>query len=95
MTARSTPIPQPRNPLHGITLHAIVTAVVARYGWTGLAERIALRCFINEPSVKSSLKFQRKTPWAREKVEALYLDMDADRRPHTEHGGISRPPDAA
>jgi uncharacterized protein (DUF2132 family) len=69
---------QPRNPLHGVTLEAIVTALVARHGWTGLAERIPLRCFSNEPSVVSSLKFLRRTPWAREKVESLYLSMTGE-----------------
>ena len=69
------PNPQPRNPLHGMTLEAIVRALEAQYGWTGLAQRIPLRCFSHEPSVNSSLKFLRKTPWAREKVEGLYLFM--------------------
>ena len=72
------PPAQPRNPLHGMTLEAIVTALVAEYGWEGLDERIPLRCFAFEPSVKSSLKFLRKTPWAREKVESLYLFMQRD-----------------
>ncbi|MDD5335471.1 MAG: VF530 family protein [Rhodoferax sp.] len=66
---------QPRNPLHGLTLEAIVTALVAHYGWAGLGERIPLRCFTSDPSVASSLKFLRKTPWARDKVEGLYLFM--------------------
>jgi uncharacterized protein (DUF2132 family) len=66
---------QPRNPLHGLTLEAIVTALVEYYGWQGLGERIALRCFTTDPSVSSSLKFLRKTPWARAKVESLYLFM--------------------
>ncbi|MBP7666133.1 MAG: DUF2132 domain-containing protein, partial [Burkholderiaceae bacterium] len=57
----ATPATQPRNPLHGLTLEAIVTALVAHYGWPGLGERIALRCFTHEPSVNSSLKFLRKT----------------------------------
>ena len=74
------PQAQPRNPLHGLTLEAIVTALVAHYGWPGLAERIALRCFSHEPSVNSSLKFLRKTPWAREKVEGLYLFMLREQR---------------
>lgn len=64
---------QPRNPLHGLTLEAILTALVARYGWEGLGERIPVRCFTSDPSMASSLKFLRKTPWAREKVEGLYL----------------------
>jgi uncharacterized protein (DUF2132 family) len=71
----STPTPQPKNPLHGKTLEAIVTELAAYYGWPGLGERIALRCFTHEPSVASSLKLLRKTPWAREKVESLYLFM--------------------
>ncbi len=71
---------QPRNPLHGLTLEATVTALVAHYGWPGLGERIALRCFTHEPSVNSSLKFLRKTPWAREKVESLYLFMLREQR---------------
>ncbi len=67
--------PQPRNPLHGVTLETMVTALAAHYGWAGLNERIPLRCFSSEPSVASSLKLLRKTPWAREKVESLYLFM--------------------
>ena len=66
---------QPRNPLHGLTLEGIVTALVAHYGWVGLGERMPVRCFISDPSVASSLKFLRRTPWAREKVESLYLFM--------------------
>jgi uncharacterized protein (DUF2132 family) len=66
---------QIRNPLHGLTLEAIVTALVAHYGWAGLAERIPVRCFASDPSIASSLKFLRKTPWARDKVEGLYLFM--------------------
>ena len=66
---------QARNPLHGITLEAMVMALEARYGWAGLAERLPLRCFSSDPSVRSSLKFLRSTPWAREKVESLYLFM--------------------
>lgn len=69
------PPAQARNPLHGLTLEAIVTALVAHYGWAGLGQRIALRCFTSDPSVASSLKFLRKTPWARDKVEGLYLFM--------------------
>ena len=66
---------QPRNPLHGLTLEAIVTALVDYYGWEGLGERIPVRCFTSDPSITSSLKFLRKTPWARDKVEGLYLFM--------------------
>ncbi|QXB53091.1 VF530 family DNA-binding protein [Aeromonas sp. FDAARGOS 1415] len=64
---------QKNNPLHGLTLEAIVTALVAHYGWEKLGQEIAIRCFTQDPSIKSSLKFLRKTPWAREKVESLYL----------------------
>lgn len=71
---------QPRNPLHGLTLEAILKALVAQYGWAGLAERIPVRCFSHEPSINSSLKFLRKTPWARDKVEGLYLFMLRDRQ---------------
>lgn len=63
----------PNNPLHGIKLEMIVTFLVDNYGWEELGNRIRINCFIFEPSVKSSLKFLRKTPWAREKVEKLYL----------------------
>ncbi|MEJ8824169.1 VF530 family protein [Variovorax humicola] len=75
-----SPPAQPRNPLHGLTLEAIVTALADHYGWEGLGERIPVRCFTHDPSVGSSLKFLRKTPWAREKVESLYLFMLRDIR---------------
>jgi uncharacterized protein (DUF2132 family) len=74
----SPPNPQARNPLHGLTLEKIVTELADHYGWEGLGERIAIRCFTHDPSVGSSLKFLRKTPWAREKVESLYLFMLRD-----------------
>ncbi|OWQ90381.1 hypothetical protein CDN99_13575 [Roseateles aquatilis] len=74
------PQSQPRNPLHGLRLEDIVNALVAAYGWRGLAERIPVRCFESDPSVSSSLKFLRKTPWAREKVEGLYLFMLREKR---------------
>jgi uncharacterized protein (DUF2132 family) len=73
-----TPPAQPKNPLHGITLEAIVTALVAHFGWDELAQRIPVNCFTHEPSIKSSLKFLRKTPWARDKVESLYGFMLRD-----------------
>nr|WP_218628336.1 MULTISPECIES: VF530 family protein [unclassified Variovorax] len=66
--------------MHGLTLEAIVTALADHYGWEGLGERIPVRCFTHDPSVGSSLKFLRKTPWAREKVESLYLFMLRDIR---------------
>ncbi len=64
-----------QDPLHGITLKTIVTDLVAEYGWEELGSRIKIKCFTTDPSISSSLKFLRKTPWARQKVEALYLRM--------------------
>jgi uncharacterized protein (DUF2132 family) len=64
---------QPNNPLHGITLETVLNELVRRHGWDDLGRRIDIRCFRNEPSIASSLKFLRRTPWAREQVEALYL----------------------
>lgn len=64
---------QPNNPLHGLTLEKIVTQLYEKYGWNGLYKEVSVNCFHNDPSIKSSLKFLRKTPWAREKVEALYI----------------------
>tara|TARA_R110001583_G_scaffold51169_3_gene159855 strand:+ start:1405 stop:1653 length:249 start_codon:yes stop_codon:yes gene_type:complete len=64
---------QPRNPLHGVTLETIVNSLVDLYGWEELSTRIKIRCFSSDPSVKSSLKFLRKTPWARSEVEQLYI----------------------
>ena len=66
---------QPNNPLHGIKSEQLLNSLVARYGWDGLSQRIDIRCFKNDPSVKSSLKFLRRTPWARKKVEDLYIAM--------------------
>lgn len=62
-----------QDPLHGVTLEMIVTRLVERYGWEELGSRIRINCFISDPSIPSSLKFLRRTPWARKKVEALYL----------------------
>jgi uncharacterized protein (DUF2132 family) len=66
---------QARNPLHGITLEQMLNELVAHFGWPELGQQINIRCFTSDPSVASSLKFLRKTPWAREKVESLYLFM--------------------
>ena len=89
VTAQTSPTPpaQPRNPLHGLTLEAIITALVAHYGWKELGQRIPVRCFNSDPSVSSSLKFLRKTPWAREKVEGLYLFMlrEQQRQPNRQN----------
>ena len=65
---------QQNNPLHGKTLEAIVTYLQGEYGWDGLHDRIPVNCFRENPSLKSSLKFLRRTPWAREKVETLYVN---------------------
>lgn len=70
-----------KDPLHGVTLEMQVNALVARYGWVKLAQLININCFKNDPSVKSSLKFLRRTPWARAEVEALYLDSLNDSEP--------------
>ncbi len=64
---------QLNNPLHGITLEMILTRLVEQYGWEELGRRITIKCFTDDPSLKSSLKFLRRTPWARKKVEDLYL----------------------
>ena len=71
---------QPRNPLHGLTLEEIVRELEAYFGWVELGQRIPVRCFTHDPSVNSSLKFLRKTPWARDKVEGLYLFMLREKR---------------
>lgn len=68
---------QINNPLHGVTLERVVTELVERFGWEGLAARISINCFQNDPSIKSSLKFLRKTQWARDKVESLYVETCA------------------
>lgn len=65
---------QPNNPLHGLTLEKILTRLVEHYGWDGLYSHIRVNCFSNDPSIKSSLKFLRKTQWARDKVEDLYVN---------------------
>ena len=75
-----TPAPQARNPLHGVTLELMLTELVAHFGWPGLAARIPIHSFTTDPSIGSSLKFLRRTPWARAKVEGLYLFMLRDIR---------------
>lgn len=71
----STPGEQPRNPLHGVTLERMLTEMVDHFGWETLGKQIKIRCFTSDPSITSSLKFLRKTPWAREQVEQMYLYM--------------------
>ncbi len=66
---------QRNNPLHGVTLEQLLNELVAFYGWDTLGRKIEIRCFTHDPSIASSLKFLRRTPWARERVEALYIEM--------------------
>lgn len=68
---------KPNDPLHGITLETILTQLVEHYGWEAMGRRIDIRCFHNHPSIKSSLQFLRRTPWARTKVERMYLRLIA------------------
>jgi uncharacterized protein (DUF2132 family) len=71
--------PKSKDPLHGMTLKQLLTELVAEYGWNGLADRIDIRCFRFDPSINSSLVFLRKTPWARAKVEELYVRWKTSR----------------
>ena len=66
---------QPNNPLHGVRLDTILEHLLETYGWEEMGARVNIRCFTHDPSIKSSLTFLRKTPWAREKVEKIYLDL--------------------
>ena len=75
-----SPSNHPRDPLHGITLETILNQLVARFGWIEMGERIPIRCFQVNPSVKSSLTFLRKTEWARRKVEAWFIEEQADQQ---------------
>jgi len=72
---------QPNNPLHGVTLEMVVTRLADHYGWDGLAQKIDINCFKSDPSIRSSLKFLRKTQWAREKVESLYISTFEEQSP--------------
>ena len=71
---------QPNNPMHGVKLITILELLVEQYGWERLAMKININCFKNDPSIKSSLKFLRKTQWARDKVEQLYLDLEKKKK---------------
>ena len=73
-----SPSHHPRDPLHGVTLETIVTRLVEKHGWAAMGDRIPVRCFLNNPSVKSSLTFLRKTPWARQRIEAWFAAEAAD-----------------
>jgi len=79
--------PQPKNPLHGLTLEAIVSGLVDYYGFEELGRQVDIRCFTHEPSVASSLKFLRRTPWAREKVESLYLFVQREKARQARRSG--------
>jgi len=79
---------QPDNPLHGITLEMVLNELVAFYGWDELGRQVEVRCFKHEPSIASSLKFLRRTPWARQEVESLYIAMV--RRSDNEKGRDSK-----
>jgi uncharacterized protein (DUF2132 family) len=72
---------QPKNPLHDVTLEKVVTRLMDHYGWDGLSQRIDINCFKSDPSIKSSLKFLRKTQWARSKVESLYISTFEKKSP--------------
>ncbi|MBL8968302.1 MAG: DUF2132 domain-containing protein [Spirochaetaceae bacterium] len=86
-----------KDPLHGVTLEAMLETLIAKYGWPGLAEYVPINCFMSDPSLKSSLTFLRRTPWARAKVEALYLGKLRKPRPPRKpksagpHPGAAKP----
>ncbi|CAN7231696.1 VF530 family DNA-binding protein [Rhizobacter sp. LjRoot28] len=84
--ASAAPV-QARNPLHGVTLERILNELVEFGGWDGLAGQVNIRCFTHDPSVASSLKFLRRTPWARAKVESLYLFMLREKARRAKAGG--------
>lgn len=75
----TTPNEQARNPLHGVTLERMLTELVEHVGWAAMADRVPIRCFTHDPSIPSSLRFLRRTPWAREKVEGMYLYLLRER----------------
>jgi uncharacterized protein (DUF2132 family) len=80
-----------KDPLHGITLEALLNALVANYGWDTLAKEVKINCFKSDPSIKSSLKFLRRTPWARTEVETLYLNMMEEKQERTSAAGDESP----
>ncbi|MCS2167433.1 VF530 family protein [Scandinavium manionii] len=79
--------PSSKDPLHGVTLEALLTTLVNKYGWPELAKRIKINCFKSDPSIKSSLKFLRRTPWARKEVEDLYVDSLHDEQANNDDEG--------
>ncbi|MEP6668779.1 MAG: VF530 family protein [Chthoniobacter sp.] len=84
----SSAFPHPRDPLHGVTLETIVTQLAQRHGWEEMGYRIPVRCFLNDPSVKSSLTFLRKTPWARKRVEEWFAAEAAEHPPELPPPGV-------
>lgn len=88
------PPDQPRNPLHGVTLEQMLTELVAHVGWAAMGERVRIRCFTEDPSIPSSLRFLRRTPWAREKVERMYLRLVHERERAHLRAERDRPPPA-
>jgi uncharacterized protein (DUF2132 family) len=86
---------RPGNPLHGVTLEMMIEHLVERYGWDGLGQRIDIRCFTHDPSIPSSLKFLRRTPWARAKVESLYVHSATHPRKQRSQQVDARPDDAS
>jgi len=84
------PTGQAHNPLHGITLERIVTELVAHFGWPELGQQVDIRCFTHDPSIASSLKFLRRTPWARAKVESLYLFMLREQARQARRGAVDK-----
>ena len=81
---------QPKNPLHGVTLERMLTELVAHHGWPELGEAVNIRCFQQDPSIASSLKFLRRTPWARQQVESLYLFVLREAARQARSGGSPR-----
>ncbi len=79
-----------KDPLHGVTLEALLNALVARYGWAEMARQVNINCFKSDPSIKSSLKFLRRTPWARKEVEAMYLASLDDDAPVEKSGSLGK-----
>ena len=95
MTDKPVVDKQANNLTHGVTLEAMLTELLAQYQWEGLASRISIRCFSHEPSIKSSLAFLRRTPWARDKVEALYVQMKKPKRSFVAKPAAARAPVSA
>lgn len=85
-----SPSKHPRDPLHGITLESIINQLVARHGWVEMSRRVPIRCFMFDPTVKSSLTFLRKTPWARKRVEEWFIMEKLDEREKVGAGNLTK-----